>query len=384
MSRNPINLKILPNPPEPGNGPSINGGKHLNAAVVVVVVDEMGQAIDRWVTYCKAEGLSEKTVNDYRVFINKFHWWYKAYVNLPPDEMTTEHAMAFVAYLKEKQTTTRWGQPLVPGKEKLSPASVASYARTARTFFNWLEERHVIDRSPFTRSVRITSKKDPIIGRHHKNLHEEQLAKIFEHLTRPERLKRYNGVRDLAIISLLLDSGMRLGELISMRVGDIDWPRKRVTIRGKTGERVCFYSKATEEALLAYHDTYRKKQKDLLTPNSPYWLTSEGNAMMDSAVDAFIDRISDACGFRFSAHRFRHTFATIMVKQVGVYELKEMLGHSNISTTMVYTHGNPDELQESYKGKSPLSLLNVGQVKTRSRRGRPKGSKNIREDEAGD
>jgi integrase len=295
MSPKRINLKIVENAPSTQNGEGVNRNKHSQAGA-----SEMDKAIEKWLNFCQADGLSDESVHDYGVFIAKFNWWYKEYVDLPPGEMTTDHAMAFVAYLKSKQTTSRWGEPLKSGKEKLSPASVATYARTARTFFNWLEERGLIDRSPFNRSVKITSKKDPIITRHHKNLQEDQLAQIFGYLTRPERVATYTGARDLAIVSLLLDSGMRRGELLSMRVRDIDWSRRRLSIRGKTGERTCFYTESAEAALFAYHDNFRKKQKGLLTPNSPYWLTEKGTELYPAGLSEAISKMSEALGFAFS------------------------------------------------------------------------------------
>lgn len=370
MARNSINLSIFPGAESPQSEP---GGAGKRGKRALKKGDEliMSKLVERWLTFCEAQGASEQGLHDYRVFISKFEWWYNLNVKLPVAEMTEEHAMAFVAYLRSKQTKTRWGEPIKKGKEKLSAASVATYARTARTFFNWLEDRKFVERSPFTRSVKITSKKEPIIGRHHKNIQEEQIKQIFEYLTTPERLNSYTGHRNLAIIALLLDSGMRRGELLSMRIGDIDWPRRRITIRGKTGERVCFFTPKAEFALLQFHDKYRKRQKELLAPTSPYWLNTYGTELMPSGVSAFILKMQNDLGFPISAHRFRHTFASIMVTQAGVYEVKELLGHSNINTTMVYTHGSPDQLQESHRGKSPLSILDVGHLDAKPRRGRP-------------
>lgn len=351
--------------PLPINNQSVNPDKQLAINV------QLNGFIDKWLNYCRAVGLSDKSIKDYENAAFKFLWWYKENVNLEVQEMTVDHAMAFVGYLKKKQQT-RWGEPIRPGREKLSPASIATYGRTIRTFFNWLEDRHLIEFNPFNREVKFTSKKEPVIGRHHKNLQEEQLSKIFAYLTQPERLKRYNGARDLAIVTLLLDSGMRKGELLSMRVGDIDWYKKRIDIRGKTGERTCFFSPLAEEALLLYHDIHRKEQKSLLALTAPYWLTSDNNELSSSGLSNSLYRVSRGCGFNFGAHKFRHTFASVMVSQVGVYELKELLGHSSITTTMVYTHGSPDKLQDSFRGKSPLSILDVGQLKPKTRRGRPR------------
>lgn len=369
MTFNSINIKLLKTGTDPQNSRNVTPGQHSGL---------MWEAIERWLMTCRAEDLSEETVKLYETSLVKFYWWCTQHSHLidrigsDPNAFTIDHAVAFVAYLKEKQSF-RWGEPVHPGKEKLSISTVATYTRSVRVFFNWLEERREIDASPFNRGVRVYGKRDRVLTNHHKNLQEEQLGKIFEYLMQPKYKNKYTGVRNLAIISLFLDSGMRLGELISIKKDDVLWSRKMITVLGKTGERTCFFSPATEQALQSYWIGFRSEQKDFLAPHSPFWLTSDGHPLTKPAVRAFIAAMSKSCEFTFSAHRFRHTFASLMVKQVGLYELKELLGHSNVSTTLIYTHGSPDSLKASYRGRSPLATLDVGLPQKKKRRGRKPG-----------
>jgi integrase/recombinase XerD len=372
MSRRYINLKIVENQSPNSNIESVKARKHSTV--------DLNAGINKWLDFCKAEGLSESSLWIYQNSIGKFAWWFETFVNLPLDEITSEHAISYVAYLKTR-SSTRWGEPVIKGKEKLSAASVSTYVRGAKVFFNWLEERRMIEATPFNRSVKVTSKKDPVIGRYHKNLQEGQLETIFNFLTEGDKLKTYTGTRNLAVISLLVDSGMRRGELISMRVGDIEWHTRRITIRGKTGERTCFFTPSAESALLLYFDNFRKLQKDLLESTSPFWLSIYGAPLTVGGLSSILNDMSKRCGLKFSAHQFRHSFASFMVSRIGVYELKELLGHSSINTTMIYTHGSPDKLQESHRSNSPLSILEVGQLKAKSRRGRKPGSRNLKDDE---
>lgn len=342
--------------------------------------------INRWITFCRSNGLSKTSLNNYNKHIMKFYWWYSAYAKLPEkvgkdlSALTPDHMREYVAYLREP-VAFRWGKKVVKGKEKLSAASVSTLAKTVRVFLNWITDEKVIPVSPFNRSVKITTSKDPVRTNHHKNLAEIQLAHIFAYLTDPDRLSTFTGMRNYAIVSLLLDSGMRQGELVSMRLCDVDFDRSRVVIRGKTGERVCFFSPSTRAALLDYYNDYRKKLKNQLTPQSKFWMTPYKREFAAGGVERMLQRVSEACGVDFSAHKFRHTFASIMVNRVGIYELKELLGHSSLVTTQIYTHTNPDKLQNVYVNNSPLSILDVGQKKGRRGPGRPKGAKNIRQNE---
>lgn len=93
--------------------------------------------------------------------------------------------------------------------------TIEDYDRSLRAFFNWMEREGHIELSPFNgKKVRFSNKhkKNTVI----KNVSQEQLARIFAALTNPEQLKTFAGVRDLALFSILLDSGVRKGELLSM------------------------------------------------------------------------------------------------------------------------------------------------------------------------
>jgi site-specific recombinase XerD len=338
-------------------------------------LNDMERLVNRWLAFGRSEGHSKRTQEHDRESIDKFLWWWSEYSHFDetvghPRNATEDHLREYLAYLRE-ELAFRWGKPVLPGKEKLAAKTIKTYATCVRTFFNWLEDEHIIETTPFTRRLKVTTKKDPIKSRHHKNLTREQIDLIFSKLKEPDKLKKYNGVRNLAIIALLLDSGIRRGELLSMRVKDIDMDSRRIFVNGKSGERTVFFGPVAYNAIVLYKKRWRNQQDQ--APTTPFWLCSDGMPFSFSGLGTMINLLGHEVGITLGAHMFRHTFASHMVDKVGIFELKEMMGHSNVATTEIYAHGSLDKLQDKYRGNSPLSDLNLTINSTvRRRRGRPK------------
>ncbi len=339
--------------------------------------------IKAWIESCRADGLAERTISDYHDKLFKFWWWwdhhYAAELGAHPKNVSTKEARAFASYLREPQSF-RWGITH-PANNKssqsisLSPASISSYGRTVKVFFNWLEREGYIEQTPFNKSVKFTNrhKQDRL-----KNVSSEDLSLIFAALTRAERLKTYNGCRDLSIIALLLDSGVRRGELLSLKLINIELDKRRCRVKGKTGERWAMFSPACLEALSCYLELYRSLQGD--TPYNELWLTEDGRPLSYYGFGSLIRRLEKSSGVDFHAHKLRHSFATMMAAQgVNVFDLKEMLGHQSITTTQIYVQQDLERLSLIHKANSPLTTMvkeNGGdkQVFTgmRRRRGRPR------------
>lgn len=344
-------------------------------------VDKLGKEINYYLNRCRADRLSPVSIRTYQVGLDCFHWWCASVLGeLDPQNFDEDSINQYVAYLKTPQKK-RWGERGRPGKETLSMASVGTYFRCVRVLFNYLEAKKKISRSPIPRNYKITTKKDPIPTKYLKALEKEQVSKIIDFLTSKEELAKYNGVRNLAMFTLMLESGMRRGELLSIKVGDFDWDRSRVEIRGKTGPRTCFFSPHAERVLTDYLEKYRKRQEEYNAPTSPFWLTSDTHPLTTSGFESLMARMTANTGVKFSAHKLRHTFATVMVQRASIYEVSKLLGHSSVHITEIYTHASPERLQQTYENNSPLSVWDVDQMRVmQPRRGRPRGSRNIKKD----
>jgi site-specific recombinase XerD len=169
--------------------------------------------IREWLDACRASGYSPKTLTDYSDKLFKFWWWWTEYsryaekLGVHPENVTTREARAFVTYLREP-TDIRWGITNPTNNRQrfeLAPASIASYGRTVKAFFGRLEKENNIEKTPFNKSVSFSSryKQDRVI----KRVETEDLTRIFEALTRPDYEDTFLGCRNLAMMTLLLDTG---------------------------------------------------------------------------------------------------------------------------------------------------------------------------------
>lgn len=328
------------------------------------------QLFQDWLTFCHTEDLEPVTLRGYHFNVDKFLWWWHASGNAErlgahPRNLTVKEAREYASYLKTP-TENRWG--VAGSKSKLSPATVGNYARPLKVFFNWLEQEGHIEKSPFDRQVKFgTRKGDKTI----KHVGTEDLAILFTYLTEPQRLKTYKGCRDLAMIMLLLDSGIRFGELMSIQVAALDLLNFKVKISGKTGTRYALFSEDTKNTLA----DYLKLRLAQGEKKGPLWFSEDGGPLGHYGAITSIRRVAERSGAKFTPHAMRHTFALLMSRRVSTFELKELLGHSSITTTQIYVQQNIDILGDRYRPHSPLSVLKEQLPGLQNRRrGRPKNT----------
>lgn len=332
--------------------------------------------IDEWIDYCRSSGLSPKTLLDYSDKVYKFWWWWDknhaANLGRHPKNVGIKEARSFAAYLRDPDKA-RWGITEHKNNRQvinLSVASIASYGRTVKVFFSWLETEKYIELSPFNKSVKFSSrhKEDKII----KTVDHEDLVKILKALTDEERHKTYWGCRNLAMLALLLDSGIRRGELLSIRLCDLDLEKGRCQVNGKTGYRWALFNEPCRAAIVDYLQKFRyaqEQKKFIKLPlaevaarskesKSLLWLTEDGEPLSYEGFGNIITRLSERSGVPFHAHKLRHTYATYLAqKGVSVYDLKELMGHKSVTTTQIYIAQNVDRLEEVFRPNSPLTDL---------------------------
>ncbi len=336
------------------------------------------ELIEEWLDYCKAGGLAAKTLLDYREFVSRFYWWWADYSHKDegkepyPAYVTTKHVREFAAYLRTT-ADIRWGTAVQPGRQTLSPTTVSTYGRHVKVFFNWLEQEEYIEHTPINRIVKFTNKnkQDKII----KLVDGEDLARLFRFLNQPERLKGFTGARDLAIVALLLDSGIRMGELLSIRICDLDLKAGRCTVTGKTGRRVAMFSSNGKAALTHYyqHPYHPIRQGQSTNSTDVFWVTVDGMPLSFFGCQSLVRRIREESGVNFHAHQLRHTYATTMTGQgVNLYDLKGLMGHTDVKTTQIYLHDNVDRLSEVYRPHSPLNAIPGLSQEIKKTRGRPR------------
>jgi site-specific recombinase XerD len=175
--------------------------------------------------------------------------------------------------------------------------------------------------------------------------------------------------RDKAILELLFSTGMRVSELTSLNVGDINFERGEIAVLGKGKKvRVVFVSESSIESLVKYllgrgcigidregQEDKEDNMKVMILKGSeklPLFLSSLGNRMNARGIERLVQKYAKVAGItkNVSPHTLRHTFATdLLIAGADIRSVQSLLGHSNISTTQVYTHVTDQHLRDIHK-----------------------------------
>lgn len=219
--------------------------------------------------------------------------------------------------------------------------------KTLRVFFRVLNESGYISSNPAAGLKTIKGPGPSIIP-----FSDEQVAKL---LMQPDQ-NTFTGLRDYLIMSLLLDTGIRLYELCNIRVSDINIKDCTIFIRKGKGNksRTVFFGLDTRKKLLAYLKIAKCEGEDFLI------LNQDGYPLKPRSVQDNIAKYARAAGItgvRPSPHTFRHTFAKMYLMNGGdPYALKDLLGHNCMSTANLYVKLFKSDLHKKYK--SPIDRIN--------------------------
>lgn len=224
-------------------------------------------------------------------------------------------------------------------EQEYSKKSIARHISSLRSFFKYLSREKKITNNPMTLiSNPKLDKKLP------KYLYYEELEKI---LSIPDKTTVL-GMRDLTILELLYSTGVRVSELVNIKLEDIDFNERQIKILGKGNkERYVLYGKVLSNYLVEY-----LSKRNELVKNHTYLLINKfGNKLTDRGVRLIIDNVlkKGMLDYHISPHVIRHTFATHMLDNGADLKcVQELLGHKNLSSTQIYTHISNEHLRQVY------------------------------------
>lgn len=168
------------------------------------------------------------------------------------------------------------------------------------------------------------------------------------------------GQRNSLILEMLYATGVRIGELVNIKINDINLYDRTIKILGKgRKERMVVYGSYCEDALELY---MKDGRRDLLKgKGSDYlFLNKNGTRLSERYVRKILDDVVRTCevDYHVSPHTLRHTFATDMLNNgADLMTVKELLGHSSINTTGIYTHVSNEQLRKVYNFAHPRSKV---------------------------
>ncbi|RKP47849.1 integrase [Cohnella endophytica] len=301
----------------------------------------------------EAEGLKPRTLNDHKSHYRYLqHWLAEQYPTLKLEELTTDHIRQYVGHMLTEQTLYN-GHPTLQSHSTakgLSPATVNIRTRTLKCFLRFLHDEGYLN-SDLASRVKLQKVTEDTIG----GFEKEQVLQL---LAAPNQ-REYTGFRDYVLLAVLFDTGLRINEALNLTVDDLSLSGKTITVRAsiaKNGKsRVVPMSKRTAEILDALVEENRKQFRNR---SSAVFLLNNGKTLTYNQAYERIRLHGEAAGItgvRVSPHTFRHTFATLYVKNGGdPFSLQRILGHHDLSMVRKYVQLSNRDLQEQHAQSSPL------------------------------
>ena len=265
---------------------------------------------------------SKKTFENYNRDLNKFFKFLNDYKIKDIKKITKETVRLY--FLKQKNNN-------------ISNRTLGRYYSSLNSFFLYSIEHEYIGVNPlkFIDYPKYTKKIPEYI-------YDYQLEKLLNEKT-SENVEIE--LRNKLIIHLLLDTGVRVSELVNIKVRDIDVEERIIKVFGKgSKERFVFFTSKTKELLTNY---LIKRKEKAITDN--LLINYKGEKLTERSVQKIIKLVGEKIGLDIHPHLLRHTFATdLLNKGADIRMIQELLGHENLDTTQIYTHVSNSRVKEVY------------------------------------
>ena len=284
----------------------------------------MYQTIGEYLEYLELEkGLSQNTIDAYRRDLEDF-----ADVLSVEDLQEVDRAMisSYVRKLREK---------------KLAPTSVIRKVASLRGFFKWANAVNIIKKNP---ASTLEQPKVP-----------QKLPKVITISEIEEMLRANINPLQHVIIELLYSCGLRVSELVNLKVTDIDLFSKYVRCFGKgSKERIIPIGDKAKEAVKSYLEQRALYLKKYNLDTKKLLVSERGRLLTRQDVYSFIHAQGKLIHKNISPHTLRHSFATHLLENgADLRVVQELLGHSDVSTTQLYTHISKKRLKDVYFSINP-------------------------------
>lgn len=319
--------------------------------------------IEDFMEYCNIKGLSRKTMKSYEATLKLFSKFIdEEFQIMEVSDIKDKHIKEYIKFTKErgKYSYVSDDKSIVlnnPSARKdfgkaVSASTINNYIRNLKVFFNWLFENRIIKSSPMDKIEFIKVKRKP---------KDNISGGDFIALIKAIDVTKYYEYRDYVVIQLIMDTGMRLGETLSLTIDDVDIDRRAILIpaeitKGKK-ERYVFFSNTMAGMLrrwLQYKDRYIDNDQ-LLFP------TTRGNKLGIPHFERNFRIYKDRAGLlqNVTPHSLRNNFAKrCLMSGMDIYTLSRILGHSSVTVTeKAYLDLTVTDIRKNYQRFSPLENI---------------------------
>lgn len=275
---------------------------------------------------------SQYTIGEYEAAIRNFFMFMNEQVINDVSDVTYQDARVYLTKLYD---------------EKYSKKTVSKRISSLRSFFKFLLRENYIQSNPFAQvSLPKLDKRLPNF------LYEEEMAALLKSIDTTTPL----GQRNSALVELMYATGIRVSECAKIKLTDIDHSLSIVLVSGKGGkERYIPFGKFAHTAIQNYINDGRKKL--LKEKNHPYlFVNQKGDPLSVRGIQYIFDQLIKKASIhhQIHPHMIRHSFATHLLNNgADLRSVQELLGHSQLSSTQIYTHVTKEHLQKVYKHTHP-------------------------------
>lgn len=299
--------------------------------------------INNYLDFCQDQKrLDAKTIKAYRIDLRQF-----------VSQISTDSAMDITPETLEQYVITL--------HQTYRPKTVKRKIASAKALFRYMEYKNHIITNPFNK-LQIKFREPVILP---KTIPLQTLERFLSAIYRQRReaksaYQRRNALRDAAVIELLFATGMRISELCSLKKENIDLSDSSILIFGKGAKerRLQIGSRDVLRILTEYCEDYQKEIADC----AYFFVNQSGRPLSDQTVRRMIQKYASlaAIDLHITPHMFRHTFATCLLEaDVDIRYIQEMLGHSSINVTEIYTHVAMAKQRDILRTKHPRKELHV-------------------------
>ncbi len=295
---------------------------------------ELNQFLQEYLAYLKLEkNLSEQSVLAYASDLNKFLKFIEDEKHHDLNTVTPKLISEYFEIMRDLG---------------ISSSTTARYLSSAKGFFKYLSSQEYIEKNPAEiLSTRITERKLPTV------LSFSEIEKILQSPNTDEKL----GLRDKAILELFYSSGLRVSELINLKLSDLYFSDEVIRVLGKgSKQRIVPIGESAVRWIEEYIKTVRLLLEKKMKSENIIFLNNRGTKLSRMGIWKIVDKYVKLAKIEkeFHPHTFRHSFATHLLEGgADLRAVQEMLGHADISTTQIYTHIDRDFVKQMHKDFHP-------------------------------
>ncbi len=306
-------------------------------------MNSMEAFITNYLEYCQVQKrLDEKTLKAYRIDLRQFS---EHFAKTEITDISSEMLEVYIAKLHQQY----------------KPKTVKRKIASLKALFHYSEYREILQQNPFHKlqiHFREPALLPKIIPLHTVELF---LRTIYNRRnTAKTEYQKRNALRDAAVTEVLFATGMRISELCSLKKNNINLYDGTILIYGKGDKerRIQICNENVIHILREYQNNFFSEMESC----NNFFVNQTGKALTDQSVRRMIKKYSTLAGIELhiTPHMFRHTFATSLLEQdVDIRYIQEMLGHSSINITEIYTHVAISKQRDILATKHPRNSFNI-------------------------